>query len=402
VNIKFPAKFMLALEFSSADDYINDKNRQAAVELLKRSEQNGLLEKITYISPQKPLLLTENILHTKVILPGIKPLKKIIQGLQKQGPEAILLLEYAGIEPYRLTSYINNLISLLRHARRAPEFIRIPSSTAPENHNISGFEYRYNKPAHRTAFSDQEKLETVNRTLIANMTGQVTLAGDPLDLHFKQGSLQSISRNQEILFSRLNSRTRFITSGGVLLYRNESSFSFEDNFEYGLRTLQIPKLRKKRNFRVITDFTFDEKHKKAVISMNVDYPVFEEGLIIFEAAVFETPLFDLTENGIEIISDKSPEEPVLIKAFEERKLFIPGSSFKIKSENKILRIEFPKKLKGHRISPVVGLPVRTGLIGDSSVLYINPCGSYTPAPSEHYSGIREQLCFTIGIEAGRD
>lgn len=389
MNINFPAKFLLVLEFSSAEPNTNDENRKAAADLFNTNGLSSIFEKTVIITPEKAFKLPE-MPFEKVFIPGTRPLKNIIRDLSRKNEEAALHLEYAGEDSRRLTSYLVQLISLYKKAKTQPVFMRL-SETVPTS---SG----YNTPAHRAVEIRKDHIQALGRSLNANMTGQITLNGTSLDLHFNQGSLKKISRNQQPLFSSLNSRTRFVTSGGTLNYRNESAFSFEDDSEYGLRTLQIPKLRKKRSFRVITDFLFGEKHEEALITVTVDYPIFGEGLIINESAVFETPLLEVPENGLKIESDTRKVQPVHIQSTDEKKMFIPGKTFRIKSGNRILTLSFPEKLKNHQISPIDGLSAKTVLKNEKAVLFINPGGSYTPAPAEHYNGVKEQFCFTLGIE----
>jgi len=272
-------------------------------------------------------------------------------------------------------------------------FSRRVTKTKPEAADLSG--PKQNRPAERA--NGKYGIKAANRTLTANMTGQVTLTGNYADLHFQKGSLKKISSSASDLITGLNSRTRFVTSKGIISYRNESAFSFEDYPEYGLRTLQIPQQRRKRDFRVITDFIFGGAHEDCMISVTIDYPVFDEKITVYESAVFETPLFSLTEAKIEITADENHKETVVILPGESKKLFIPGRVFKIRSEYKTFRIAFPHQMKNSQISGIDGLSVKTAQLKGENILFINPGGSYSPAPAGKYSGIREQFCFTIGV-----
>ncbi|MBI9106077.1 MAG: hypothetical protein JEZ04_04980 [Spirochaetales bacterium] len=260
-----------------------------------------------------------------------------------------------------------------------------------------------NLPASRSSAEKDDRTEAVLRTLTANMTGHVMLTGNSADLHFYKGSLKKISKEGRAIISGMNSRTRFVTSRGTIAYRNESAFSFDDYPKYGLRTLQIPQNRKQYDFRLITDFILEENQNEAIVSITVNYPIFEQGTIIKEAAVFETPLFSLNEAKVEITADGNREKTIIIHPEDTKNLLIPGKAFEIKSENRTFRLTFLEKIEGHRFSLIEGLSVGTGYSNGNKVLYINPGGSYSPAPAWCYSGLREQFGFKIGAEqSGKD
>ena len=162
------------------------------------------------------------------------------------------------------------------------------------------------------------------------MTGSITLAGTPVNLHFNRGSIKSISSPAGEIISNMNGRTRFLSSQGDVNYRNESAFAFDDDTEYGLRTLQIPQDRKKPDYRVITDFIYGESSTEALVSVTVEYPEFKKDTIIYEAAVFETPLFKLTGPGISIsVEDEgvSGSSTIKISPSDDISMLLAGKRF---------------------------------------------------------------------------
>ncbi len=249
-------------------------------------------------------------------------------------------------------------------------------------------------------------VQVKERNLTSNMTGQITLTGASLDLHFNKGSLRRINSNGTILFDKLNSRTRFATSSGNIKFRNESAFAFEDNREYGLRTLQIPENKKIREYRLITDFIQNRESNELFLTFAVNYPEFEKNTIIFESAVCELKIPFKSESGVEIISDSQSSGNLLIKDDPDDNIFIPGRSFTIKTSCGNLSIvytdpsELPELYDSENFSTISGLSVKNRTQKGKHVLYINPGGSYTPAPAEYYSGISEKFSFKLDVTSG--
>ncbi|MDC7228104.1 MAG: hypothetical protein PQJ61_15175 [Spirochaetales bacterium] len=230
------------------------------------------------------------------------------------------------------------------------------------------------------------KIEIPERTLTANMTGQVTLSGYLFDMHFNKGSLKRISSEASIIFDRLNSRTFFTTDEEDIQYRNESAFAFDSENEYGLRTLQIPK---NRNYdcRVFTDFIFSRLTEKADILLTADYPEFDND--VTSAALFEFSLRNSNKSGITISSDSS--EPEVIKPDTETSLEIVGKQFEISTNQTTVSLAYAVDTNLNTLA------VKTGSRHGRKVLFINPGGSYTRAPADFYSGVTEQINIRINF-----
>ncbi len=255
-----------------------------------------------------------------------------------------------------------------------------------------------NFPAGRK--NQNNNAEATDRNLTSNMTGQVALTGTVFDLHFSKGSLRRIGRNGTVLFDKLNSRTYFTTSSGNIKFRNESAFAFEDNTEYGLRTLQIPEQDRTHEHRIITDFIQNRETNELFFTFTIHYPEFGKDTIIFEAAVCEFRVPFRADTGVVISTDDQSFDDVLINGEQDSSIFIPGSSFMIKASGKNISIRFqgpsdsPDSENGSNIS---GLSVKSSIHRGNHVLFINPGGSYIPAPAEYYSGISEKFSFRLDI-----
>ena len=228
------------------------------------------------------------------------------------------------------------------------------------------------------------------RTLTANMTGQVMLAGI-IDLHFNKGSLRRISRDGKTLLDKLNCKTKFSTLENNIEYRNESAFAFDGEPEYGLRTLQVPH-RKKNSRRIVSDYIFNRDSEQCLINISAEYPLFEPDAVVTEAALMEFQL-PVTKRGIIIRSDK--KEDTIITSEDELNIIIPGRSFTITLEDHSLGLNFIDKYNSRRFVQIRNLTVKTKTVRRKKYLLINPAGSYTAAPAEYYNGVKEQLCIEL-------
>ena len=260
-----------------------------------------------------------------------------------------------------------------------------PALEIPENINKTDF------PAGRQLF-EATGAET-ERTLTANMTGQVTLTGETFDLQFNRGALRRITREGNVLFDKLNSRTRFITGEEKIEYRNESAFAFDSESDYGLRTLQVPKKKNDHSRRVITDFIFNRLSEEAYITCCIDYPEFNDGSTVLEASIFELR-FSFKNQGLKIITEDRNDE---VEVPVEADLYIPGRSFTISGDGKKIRLSCMEEYNSRKFSQITGLPIRTASSHGKTLLFLNPGGSYVPAPAEYYSGISERLCFKLEL-----
>ncbi len=239
---------------------------------------------------------------------------------------------------------------------------------------------------------------SADRTLTANMTGQVTLTGSRFDLFFNKGTLKSIIKNGTAIFDKLNSSTFLSTGEDKFYYVNESAFAFESEDEYGLRSLQIPKKKEAPAGKVITDFIFNRKNEDAYLIFTVHYPEMNEELTINESALFEIRISGrVSEQSIisEGKTSKSDKEAVLPAKGEST--FIEGNSFRISNGKRCMRISFIDEYDSQKYSKPSGLAVKTVSKYGKRRLMLNPGGSYTPAPASYYSGIIEQFCIKLEI-----
>lgn len=288
---------------------------------------------------------------------------------------------------------------MVKIANKVKQFLILPSFKKETGHSASlsnvpsgtGFcKDGYPTPSGR---KNPENIPIVPRTLTANMTGIVTLTGTSFNLNFKKGSLTGISRNRTPLIEKMHSCAYFTSSDGIIRYRMESSFSFDGETEYGLRTLQIPKAGNS-NHRIFTDYTFCDEYDDAVITIVTDYPDFLPGTSVLESAVFETPVFRIDESGIEVTADNDSDNKLIITPETGGPLCINGSSFCISASGISLDLTLlsddGKKTEGK-------LPLKTGHYRGERYLFINPGGSYEPVPAECLSGLREKISFRLNI-----
>ena len=237
------------------------------------------------------------------------------------------------------------------------------------------------------------ELSIAERSLTANMTGQVRLAGIPFDLQFNKGYLKKISRDGETLLDKFEGRSYFRTDSETLEFRNESAFAFESDPEYGLRTLQVPK-RRTGGRRIITDYIFNRETEECLITAFIEYPDFADGSIVTDSAPFELR-FRLEDRELSVGASGGKKRTV--ESEEETGFFIEGKSFEIEAGGAVIELRFRSEYRGQRFTEPDKLEVKTETNRRRRYLLVNPGGSYTPAPADYYSGAREQICLQLNV-----
>ncbi len=229
------------------------------------------------------------------------------------------------------------------------------------------------------------------RTLVANMSGQTQLAGEKMNLHFYRGRPTGVSCSKLSILNWTGGGASIKSSEGVFKYTNESAFSFEDEDEYGMRTLQYPeKLGQEK--RIITDFYFSDNFEDPLISLFADYPQLPDDSIIYEASLCEIPLFDLRRGEIKIEYSSSDGSSGSAEPGREfGKWLIPGNRFTLKSGKRLVEISYSDDKSG--TNP--GLPVKIADHRGRRFFFINPGGNYYPVPAWFYSGRRDHIQFSF-------
>ena len=129
-----------------------------------------------------------------------------------------------------------------------------------------------------------------------------------------------------------------------------------------MRTLQIPKQKRYRKSRVVTDFCFSDEQDDVQITIHAGYPEFKDESTVYEACLLEIPILKIPEGGLRITASSS--ETVEISRESEIHTDISGTDFNIRGGKIEIDLRFLKTSPGS--SQLRSLPVRTASSGERS------------------------------------
>ena len=327
-------------------------------------------------------------------------LTTVLSELKNTGSTAALIFDYYPGNDEKFLEFLNLLkLKFLRKNRInfiAPEALRQISTEAFSKISALPCAGPASTPLFRSRMIPENSLSSVasaagTRTLVANMSGQTQLAGEKINLHFYRGRPTGVSCSKLSILNWTGGGASIKTSEGVLKYTNESAFSFEDEEEYGMRTLQYPE-KLSQDSRIITDFYFSDNFDDPLISIFADYPELPDDSVVYEASLCEIPLFDLRRGEIKI--EYSSSDGSSGSAEPGRgigKWLIPGNRFTLRSGKRLVEISYYSDTNG--INP--GLPVKIAGHRGRRYFFVNPGGNYYPVPAWFYSGRRDHIQFSF-------
>jgi hypothetical protein len=252
-------------------------------------------------------------------------------------------------------------------------------------------------PVEDKAAVNNDEPRAKERTVVADMSGEVTLNESRLRVRFLQGRMIGILIGQYEILSGLPASSRFVRGERLLEFSTVSAFSFEDDRDRGLRVVQrLDGDDLATPGRIITDYYFRDGREELFISITASYPEFKSADDIDIYSLLELPLFSVgSEETIEV-KGEYPDgvQYSLTLRPDPAPILLCGVSFRFVSGPRVFRLSFESR---HGAPPEI-LPVRFKTKGADHHLWINPCGSYTKSPAASFAGMQEQFHLSINAD----
>jgi hypothetical protein len=232
--------------------------------------------------------------------------------------------------------------------------------------------------------------------LVAHMLGEVSLSGDSFDVHLAGGRFCGVTHRGTELLPRRPAVSSMVISGKTILYRTQSSFSFEGESGTGLR--EELALDGDAGGAISIEYSFQDDSPLLSIMGHVRHPHVEPPRVVEEYAPFAFTLCEVAKNGAVEVRVAAPDESDFAVRLEEGSggVLLPGAAYRVPcaAGGRVL-IRFSARdsrkwgLASFRIIRARG----------KRFLECNPFGSYAPVPAESLGDTLESFSLFLGVEA---
>ncbi|MBN1685647.1 MAG: hypothetical protein JW852_03285, partial [Spirochaetales bacterium] len=246
---------------------------------------------------------------------------------------------------------------------------------------------------------DAGDIGIIERTLIADMSGEISLCDGDVCARFEEGRLSSVFRGEQAVICEKPVSSYYMIENLRCEFTNHGAFSFESEHVHGLRTSQtIRGSGIVQEGRVVRDYFFIEDEPGLFISTVYVFPVFEQGVLVQKWAPFELPLFGYHPDEEIAVESKAPDgERSVVELTDSAGCFcVAGNAFRLKKGNHVVDITYPEDDSG----VFRQLPVRIEKNGRKAHVSITPEGCYAPVPGKRFSGFAVHSVFTIDVQTG--
>lgn len=250
----------------------------------------------------------------------------------------------------------------------------------------------------RRLVADASRVTPPERSIVADMFGEIALAEADFSALFIEGRIRGLRQGQRELLVGKPAASRLVRGARPLEFQTVGAYSFEEPRERGLRTiLRLDGEETVSPGTIVVDYAFAEGRSDLKVTLYATYPELSGGDWVDEYALLEMPLFALgARDEVEIEGQYPDGERYELRLHaSERPLQLFGTRFRFRGQSGAVSLEFPTPQGG--LPEVV--PVRFRPEGHGFLFCINPHGSYLGAPSEAFSGLSEQLEFSMNGEA---
>jgi hypothetical protein len=237
-----------------------------------------------------------------------------------------------------------------------------------------------------------------DRTLIADMSGLVTLEGQELSAEFDDGRLTNVRLRGKPILCGGAARSSFTIEGSEPQHATSAgAFSFEGDRIHGLRSSQmIDGEGTAVAGSIIVDYFFMEGYRSLLISISCVFPVLEPDIILDSWSCFEMPIFSFPR-GSSIRTESrllNGEKYNVELSRSEVDYVLPGNSFCLRNDSHSVFVVLPETER----NPLQLLPVRVAREGRRYTVLINPGGSYQSAVGSDLSGYAMRMVIALDIQ----
>jgi hypothetical protein len=233
------------------------------------------------------------------------------------------------------------------------------------------------------------------RTLLAQMQGEVSLAGRDFNVLLSGGRFSGITCAGRTVLPRFPAESSLTVRGARLAFRTSSAFSFEGDGCTGLREeLQLERHHKSS---MMVDYFFLEGFPHLLIHVDVAWPDLGRDAPIDACVPFGMRLFPVHATEEILIHGSGPKENVLRISSGMRggaATAVSGSFLHVSRGNDGVTLSFPTASGS---SPGL-VHFRVVKDGNGSWLEANPFGNWSAFRSDWADGRRE--CYSLAIGVG--
>ena len=230
--------------------------------------------------------------------------------------------------------------------------------------------------------------------LVAQMLGEVSLAGNGFDVKLAGGRFTGITRNGRDVLPLRPARSYLRVGGKRWTFRTRNSFSFEGDEGTGLR--EVLGIDSQENASLSIEYAFCESSPLLEITVDVRWPAFAPGAIIDEHAPLVITLAELGRAEEAVIQTEAPDGGISsMRAGSGSWVVMPGSLHRITLGGGGTLLLRPGPAGSHAWNLA---SFRVTHEGRKRFLEANPFGGWSPLPAGLLSERRERFSLLIGIE----
>jgi len=231
--------------------------------------------------------------------------------------------------------------------------------------------------------------------LVAQMLGDVSLAGESFDVKLAGGRFTAIAREGRDVLPSRPARSYLRVGGKNLPFRTRNSFSFEWDRGTGLR--EVLGIDSQEAAALSIEYSFREESPLLEITVDVLWPALAGGTLVEEHAPLVMTLRELGRSEEAQVSAEAPDgSTALLCPAGGAWVVIPGNIHRIPlagGATLVLR-QGPAGSRGWNLASF-----RVAREGRRRFLEANPFGGWCPLPAPLISEKRERFSLLVGIEA---
>jgi hypothetical protein len=256
------------------------------------------------------------------------------------------------------------------------------------------FGYSLGDPRHATAVKAANPLPDGSH-LVAQMLGEVSLAGAGFDVKLAGGRFTGIAKNGRDVLPARPARSYLRVGGRNLPFRTRNSFSFEWDKGTGLR--EVLGIDSQEAASLNIEYSFREESAMLEITADVLWPPLAGGSVVEEHAPLVITLRELGRAEEAQIRAEAPDGSAASLCPDVGGwMVIPGSLHRIPLPGGATLVLRPGPT-GNRGWSLASF--RVAREGRRRFLEANPFGGWFPLPAALISERRERFSLLVGIEA---
>jgi hypothetical protein len=236
----------------------------------------------------------------------------------------------------------------------------------------------------------------VGTRLVAQMLGEVVLAGNVFDVKLDGGRFRGIVRAGRDLLPPRAALSYLRVQGKTWQFQTRNSFSFEGDGGTGLREELAIDSRDGSSLAI--EYSFRDDCPMLEIRAEVRWPVIDGGLTVEEHAPFVMSLRELARAEDAVIETSAPNETISTTRIGDGAWrVVPGAEHRVTLRGGGALILRAVAESGRAWN---ALSFRVAGEGRRRLLQLNPFGGWSAVPAAALSGKSETFALLVGVDDG--